>query len=492
MRAAGLARPDTLRDADLPVALRSLSPLTKHDLREAGDAALRDGRASRSWFSSQSSGSSGEPFRVYYDARAWSMLKYLVKMRSRRAAGVATGDRIAILDAIPISAERNSLLERAGRLRRISVFRPPAEIATLLAEYQPGCDLCAPLGAAGGCTRDDAAMARQQIRVRRIFTSGELLTGAARSAITSAFGCALFDIYGTSETKEIAWECAAGSRHINADVVHVEILDEHGAAVPAGIEGEIVVTLLVNRAMPLIRYRTGDRSALLSTRCTCGRDGPLLGAVTGREADSLELPDGSMRSPYQLTMALEGIPGLAQYQIVQARRDLLWVNAVAGADTRNRAPRARDTRRPARRAAARCLRRSLDRRAAHARRSRKGARRASTPANTRGRSPSSPPCQEPPSEHRLAASPQRMGNSHSLDRESSRGGSLSRSPAAKDRAARLSPRAVLSCAVRRARRTPGRDSRRRGHARSSPPSRRRTFAPSPKSSAWRSDSIPKC
>ena len=347
MREAGLARPDTLRDADFPLALRSLSPVTKHDLREAGDAALRDGRVSASWFSSRSSGSSGEPFRVFYDARAWSTLKYLVKMRSRQAVGVRLSDRVAVLDAIPISAEGDALLERAGRVQRISVFRSPEAIATLLADYRPAAIYALP----SALLEVARAMASGAPRVhaQHIFTSGELLTGPARRSISVAFGGPLFDIYGTSETKEIAWECAAGSRHINADVVHVEILDEHGAVVPAGTEGEIVVTLLVNQAMPLVRYRTGDRGSLLDSRCACGRGSPLLGVVSGREADTVELPDGSTRSPYLLTMALEHIPGLAQFQIVQGERDLLRVSAVASsrADTSRLASAIRDSLREA-------------------------------------------------------------------------------------------------------------------------------------------------
>lgn len=328
MREAGLARPGALRDVELPLALQSLSPVTKHDLREAGDAALRDGRASASWYSSQSSGSTGEPFRVYYDARAWAMLKYLVKMRSRRAVGVKLADRVAILDAIPISAEGESLLERAGRLRRISVFRSPAAIATMLADYRPAAIYALPSALLEVARAIDVGTA-PRVRAQRIFTSGELLAGGARQAIIAAFGGELFDVYGTSETKEIAWECAEGSRHINSDVVHVEILDDSGDAVPDGTEGEIVITLLVNHAMPLLRYRTSDRGALLSTQCSCGRRSPLLGVVSGREGDTIELPDGTTRSPYQLTMSLERIPGLAQYQIVQTERDLLRVSAIA-------------------------------------------------------------------------------------------------------------------------------------------------------------------
>lgn len=327
MRAAGLSRPDAFRVAELPLALQSLPPVTKRELRDAGDASLRDGRPSTWWFSSRSSGSSGEPFRVYYDPRAWSMLKYLVKMRARRAAGMYLMDRVAILDAIDRGDEGRSLLERAGRLRRISVFRQPEEIAAALATFAPA-EIYALPSALLEVARVCSAGA-PRVRARRIFTSGELLTAAARRTIRAAFGGSLYDVYGTSETKEIAWECSAGSRHINADVVHVEILEEDGALALPCTEGEIVVTVLVNRAMPLIRYRTGDRGALLDGRCACGRESPLLGVVSGREADVLELTDGSTISPYVLTMALEPIAGLAQYQVIQAERDLLHVRAIA-------------------------------------------------------------------------------------------------------------------------------------------------------------------
>jgi|GEM_PF-720820 len=327
MRSAGLSPPDALRVAELPLALQSLPPVSKSELRDAGVAALRDGHLSTSWFSSRSSGSSGEPFRVYYDPRAWSMLKYLVKMRARRAAGMRLMDRVAILDAIDRGDEGRSPLERAGRVRRISIFRQPEEIAETLAAFEPAEIYALPsalLEVARAC-----GAGAPRVRARRIFTSGELLTGAARRAIIAAFGGSLHDIYGTSETKEIAWECSAGSRHINADVVHVEILDEDGALAPSGTEGDIVVTVLVNRAMPLIRYRTGDRGALLDGRCACGRRSPLLGIVSGRETDVLELTDGSTISPYRITMALEPIAGLAQYRVVQAERDLLHVCAIA-------------------------------------------------------------------------------------------------------------------------------------------------------------------
>jgi phenylacetate-CoA ligase len=138
----------------------------------------------------------------------------------------------------------------------------------------------------------------------------------------------VYDVYGTSETKEIAWECSSGGRHINADVVHVEVVDDAGQALPPGVEGNLVATLLVNRAMPLLRYRTGDRASLQPDACACGCPLPRLGLVTGRAADILILRDGLRISPYALTCAIERIPGVLRYQVSQLDQVRVRVRAI--------------------------------------------------------------------------------------------------------------------------------------------------------------------
>jgi phenylacetate-CoA ligase len=150
----------------------------------------------------------------------------------------------------------------------------------------------------------------------------------------------VLDVYGTSETKEVAWECPAGSLHVNADVLRLEVLDESGRPLPADAEGEIVVTSLVNRAMPLLRYRTGDRGTLRAGRCPCGLDLPLLGIVTGREVDHIQLPGGRRVSPYAFTCGLEPIPGMLRFQVVQIEPARLRVRARVARVARDEAPAA--------------------------------------------------------------------------------------------------------------------------------------------------------
>jgi phenylacetate-CoA ligase len=328
LRQAGISL-DPTRDADPFDLLRRLPPVSKRDLRLAGTAAVRDGWVRPWWPSSSSSGSTGEPFRVHFDLRGWAILKYAVKLRARAACGVEPGTRIAVLDAFPVSREGRTLPELVRPFQRVSVLQPPEAVAEKLTRHRPSAVYGLPSALLEAGRALAAAGRRPPVRV--VFTSGEFLQPCTRAALADVFGAPVLDVYGSSETKEIAWECLRGGRHINADVLHVEVLGPDGAALPSGEEGEIVVSVLANRAMPMLRYRTGDRGYLLPDRCACGLALPLLGVVSGREADTLELGAGRRISPYMLTTAIEQVDGVLQYQVSQTARARLRVRAVPAA-----------------------------------------------------------------------------------------------------------------------------------------------------------------
>ena len=325
---AGIEWADPVLFRDPYRALAALPPVTKLELRRAGQTAFTGGRAMPSWRSSSSSGSTGEPFRVFYDPRAWATLKHLVKLRARWACGVRATDRVAVLDTV--APGRASGLERSGRHARISVLQSPDAVASALAAFRP--DAMYGLPSALMEAAHALRLRGERLSVRAVFTSGELLDGSTRASLAGAFEASVYDVYGTSETKEIGWECRQGGMHLNADVVRLEVLDDAGHSLPAGVEGDLVVTSLVNRAMPLLRYRTGDRGALLSGTCSCGRSSPLLGVVTGRAADALVLKGGQRISPYALTCALERVGGVLRYQVSQIDPARVRVRAMLEAE----------------------------------------------------------------------------------------------------------------------------------------------------------------
>lgn len=312
------------RGADPREILTSLPPLTKDDLRSAGTDALAGGEYRAEWRSSLSTGSTGEPFRTWFDPRAWAILKILVKGRGRVACGLRPHHRVAVLDAVPAGDPEPSRGPASffRRVRVMSILRPPKEVASDLERFRP--DVVYGLPSA---LLDAAGALQQPMRVTRVFTSGELLSGDVRRRLEDAYGAPVRDVYGSTETKEIAFECPRGALHVNADVARVEVLDESGAAVAPGEEGDLAVTVLVNHAMPLLRYMIGDRGMLPPEPCGCGLPFPRMGVVTGRDAETLDLA-GERVSPYAITVALEAIAGLRRYQVRQIGPAAFRVHAV--------------------------------------------------------------------------------------------------------------------------------------------------------------------
>lgn len=130
-----------------------------------------------------------------------------------------------------------------------------------------------------------------ELGLRAVVTTSEVLTGPQRELIERAFGAPVQNEYGCGEVGPIAYECPNGSLHVMSPNVHVEVLTERGLPAEDGEIGEVVITDLHNRAMPLVRYRLGDL-AIRGRPCACGRSFPVLATVVGRSLDFVETPDG--------------------------------------------------------------------------------------------------------------------------------------------------------------------------------------------------------
>jgi phenylacetate-CoA ligase len=163
-------------------------------------------------------------------------------------------------------------------------------------------------------------------------TSAGTLFPFMRETISKAFHCQVFNRYGSREVGNIATECDAHlGLHVNMETHFVEIIDEKGEPCHPGKEGEIVVTLLTNYAMPLIRYRIGDMGIWADRECTCGRGLPLLETVTGRTMDYFVTKEGKI-VPSEFFIHLLGVVlnsgWVKKTQIIQEDYDYVKVNFV--------------------------------------------------------------------------------------------------------------------------------------------------------------------
>lgn len=132
-----------------------------------------------------------------------------------------------------------------------------------------------------------------------------------------ARGLRVFRHFGMTETGYgCAIDCDAHTgQHIREPDLFVEIVDfTTGLPVPDGWWGEIVITTLTRRGMPLIRYRTGDRSRILPGICPCGSMLRRLDDVHGRWNNGLSLPCGILRMR-ELDEALLALPQVMDFSM---------------------------------------------------------------------------------------------------------------------------------------------------------------------------------
>jgi len=145
-----------------------------------------------------------------------------------------------------------------------------------------------------------------------------------RERIEAGSGIKAYDIYGLSEIvgPGVAMECThQGGPHIFEDMFYPEIIDPKTLEpLPDGAEGELVLTTLCKRAMPMLRYRTRDITSLEPARCACGRTLRRIRRI-GRRSDDMLIIRGVNLYPSQIEAALLKVEGtLPHYQIIVDRK----------------------------------------------------------------------------------------------------------------------------------------------------------------------------
>lgn len=123
--------------------------------------------------------------------------------------------------------------------------------------------------------------------VKYIEVSGEYLSDTYRKNMNSFFRLNIVNQYGCRESNAIAIECKYGHLHCLSNT-YVEIMDKDYKKLDYSFEGRVVITNLVNKAMPIIRYDLGDQAILYQgENCPCGNTNPIIKLNSCRVADYL-------------------------------------------------------------------------------------------------------------------------------------------------------------------------------------------------------------
>lgn len=165
--------------------------------------------------------------------------------------------------------------------------------------------------------------------VRMAFVLGQTYTEFLRRMVRSGFACEVFDLFGASECSWLGCECAQHHGcHIpeTQTIVQISRVGQPNEPVIEGEAGEIIVTSLLRRTTPFVRYRLHDVAGLDSTPCPCGRTSPRLVRIEGRVHDFLVARNGEgvPATTIDFDVWLQR-PGIVDYRVVQESRDRVRV-----------------------------------------------------------------------------------------------------------------------------------------------------------------------
>lgn len=278
----------------------------------------------------KTSGSSGKPVRICKDmemaaridatmwalygwhgvgpgmrhARFWGLSRGGLERRKRRAMDFILRRRR--LGAFEVS--RSSVLAFHSRLRSFGP-RYIHGYPSLISQFV---DICKDNGRDG-----------RELGVGVVFLTGERSLDETHQQIREFFDARVVTEYGCSESGLLAFGCEAGGCHLVPTACLPEVLGPEDEG-PWGGEGEVAITDLYGRHLPLLRYRLGDWLSMTEgPPCTCGRDLPMVQIDAGRINGYLRFPDGSR--VHDLVLAYAMPSGVRQFQAWQVDEDRLQV-----------------------------------------------------------------------------------------------------------------------------------------------------------------------
>jgi phenylacetate-coenzyme A ligase PaaK-like adenylate-forming protein len=309
--------------------------LEKESLRTNPRAFLADDCEVRRLFHEHTSGTGGTPLELWWSRQTVRTWYALFEARCRRWYGVTRHDRWAILGGqlvTPVekkdppfwvwNAALNQLYMSSYHLKPEWVPHFLRALERYRIRYLLGYT-----SSLHALSQVAAAHEPDKLGLAVAITNAEPVLDHQRSAIARAFRCPVRESYGMAEVVAAAGECEAGRLHLWPEVGWLEVMNGT-AHVPPGTPGEFICTGLLNDAMPLIRYRVGDRGVLLGQEhpCRCGRALPALAFVEGRTDDILYGRDG--RPIGRLDPVFKSRLAIREAQVIQEHLDVIRVRYV--------------------------------------------------------------------------------------------------------------------------------------------------------------------
>ncbi|MDP2896299.1 MAG: hypothetical protein Q8Q12_07040 [bacterium] len=316
--------------------VKRLPILSKEDIVDRPLSAFLSSSGGRPFAVRKTSGTTGHPVTVLVDrdAYAWSIA---ARYRCEQWHGIRIGDRQARLWGRALDQKGRRLESlRDLTLGRRTINASNMMDASSLRRQVQGLLACSPdyvyaypslVLALSEHLKEDS-LPRNALHVKAVICTAEKLHGFQKRFLAEVFDCPIVDEYGCSEIDILAFDCERGQKHIVAENVLLEVVKGNDLGA-----GEVVVTDLNNRLMPLIRYKLGDIGVIAPNPCECGRGLPVLSSICGRTSDQVIMtPDGKRVHSVIFDYFLERLAGMGigirQFKAVQERLDRITLYLV--------------------------------------------------------------------------------------------------------------------------------------------------------------------
>lgn len=305
------------------IYLQNLPILTKDIIRQKFEQLKALDLDRRKWHFNTSGGSTGEPIKLIQDREYHNHSTAISLLYSYLAAGREIGEpevrlwgseRDIFEGSIGWKAKCSNFLSNTTYLNAFRMNQEQMKNFINLLNTKTSELIVAYVQAIYELAKFAEEQQIDIVPQKAIITSAGTLYDWMRKKIETVFQCKVFNRYGSREVGDIAcerpgyeglWVAPWGN--------YIEIVDDENNPVPAGVEGNILVTSLTNFAMPLIRYKIGDRGSLSSEY----KSGQILKRVSGRNVDVFKTQDGTLIDGEYFTHLMYFKDWIHKFQIIQ-------------------------------------------------------------------------------------------------------------------------------------------------------------------------------
>ena len=267
----------------------------------------------------ETSGTTGQPKQVYFTEEDQALTVDMFAQSMSQITGV--GEPVSILLPAVRPGGVGDLLYRAllalrAKPERCGLISSLPDMLQKLISRRASCLVGVPVQVLALARYCEMRQKSSSVALKNVLLCTDYVPVAATREIERIWGCRVFDYYGMTEAGlGGGMECPARrGYHLHEADLYFEVVDPaSGRPVKEGQEGEVVISTLTRRGMPLIRYRTGDFSRLVPGLCPCGTVLRRLEKVRFRQSGMVFIGDCGGFAMADLDEVLLALPGVVNF-----------------------------------------------------------------------------------------------------------------------------------------------------------------------------------